>query len=318
MCIDISVVIPCLNEKDTIAEVISAVASELGNNHFAYEIIVVDNGSTDGSDSIAKKRNAAVLSSSSRTVAGVRNTGVDVAKGKFLVFLDADVVVQPSWGKTLRDAYQDLIKFPNKITGSNCSVPGNINPLLASWYQGISTDTRDTHLGTGHMIVTAEIFRRLGGFNKDLVTGEDYDFCVRAKKIGVSVVNNPRLLACHLGYPADLLSFARREIWHGLGDCRSFRAIADSRIALCGILFLLINIAMCLYLFINMNIFVMLLSILIAISISVNYIKFGFGNCSSFVKRIIVSYIYLFCRGLSFPYYMYMKHRDINQAFLVL
>lgn len=307
MEIDISVVIPCLNEKETIAEVIIAAARELDKSNFRYEIIVVDNGSTDGSDAIAKNLNTTVLSSSSKTVAGVRNMGADLAKGKLLVFLDADVVVQSNWGQTLQEIYQDMIRPDNTITGSHCSVPGNIKPLLSSWYKGISTDTRDTHLGAGHMVVSIGTFKNLGGFNADLVTGEDYDFCYRAKKMGVAVVSNLRLVACHLGYPTNLWGFARREIWHGEGDCGSLKSILSSSVALCGVIFLLINIFIILSLFINFKIFLVLLSILTVMTIFINYYKFGFGGFRDFFYRNIISYVYLLSRGLSLPFSILRK-----------
>lgn len=301
MEIDISVVIPCLNERQNIETVLSSLDNELQQGGFTYEIIVVDNGSTDGSVEIAKTYNATVLFSSSTTVAGVRNLGAEKANGKTLVFVDADVVVQPSWGKTLRHIFQNTNNLRNMITGSNCSVPDNIKPLLYSWYKGISSDVRNTHLGTGHMIVSKDCFNKIGGFNTDLVSGEDYDFCLRGKKKGVPVISDPRLVACHLGYPAKIYGFIKREIWHGASDYRSWKSIINSKVAICGIIFLIINILMLIALFVNIMTFFILMILLIAIIIYVNFYKFGFGGLSEFSKRSIVSYIYLLCRGLSFP-----------------
>jgi len=301
MDLEVSVVIPCKNEKETIAEVIIAVARALQQGGFRYEIIVVDNGSTDGSDKIAKNINVNVIYSSARTVAGVRNMGVYVARGKLLVFLDADVVVQGFWGQTLRVVYEDMMKFDNMITGSQCTVPGNIKPLLASWYIAISSDTRDTHLGTGHMIVSADTFNRVGGFNEELVTGEDYDFCFRAKTLGINVVSNQQMVACHYGYPPKLAEFCRREVWHGEGDCANFKTIINSNVALCGMVIVLLNIIMLLSLIVRIQIFLLCLTTVLIISFSVSIYKFGFDGFKNLYYRSIISYIYLFCRGLSLP-----------------
>jgi hypothetical protein len=220
-------------------------------------------------------------------------------------------VVQPTWGITLRSIYENMVKSDNIITGSHPTVPYDIKPLLGSWYKGISADIRDTHLGTGHMVVSLSNFRLIGGFNNRLVTGEDYDFCLRAKKYGVYVVSNQQLIACHLGYPTNLFGFAKREIWHGEGDCVSLESVLGSRVAMCGIFFVLLNMLMVVSLLFNACIFVIFLLILILIIFSVNKFKFGYSNMREFIYRSVVAYVYLFSRGLSVPITIFKKYRNI-------
>jgi glycosyltransferase involved in cell wall biosynthesis len=312
MELDISVIIPCLNEKDSIGNVIASVVRELQENNFTYEIIVVDNGSHDGSDAIAKNLNSLVLFTRGGTIGRLRNIGANIAKGRLLVFLDADVVVKSPWGKILSTIYQDMITKNNSITGSHPLAPDNIKPLLASWYKGISNDFRNTHLGSGHMIVSTNTYRKIGGFDESLVSGEDYDFCFRAKKIGISVINKPDMVVCHLGYPKTIIEFIKREIWHGEGDFKSFKSILHSRVALCGIVFILGHILLPISFYLYINLFMVLLSIIIVMTLITNIYKFRFDDTRSFIYRSIISYVYLFSRGLSFLFFIYKRLCNIS------
>jgi glycosyltransferase involved in cell wall biosynthesis len=83
----ISVVIPCYNHGEFLANAIESV----NNQDYPYkEIIVVDDGSTDNSKKIAKKYNVQYVYQPNQGLAAARNTGIENSKGDFLVFLDAD------------------------------------------------------------------------------------------------------------------------------------------------------------------------------------------------------------------------------------
>ena len=295
----VSVIIPCFNEIDTISLVITSVYQVLREANFCFEIIVVDNGSTDGSDTAAKNNRATVIYSGASTISGVRNMGVISSSGEILVFLDADIIVQQHWGQALRAVYNCIVENDNFITGSHPHVPNKIRPMLFSWYKCISEDLRNTHLGSGHMIVSRETFNKLGGFDESLVTGEDYDFCQRAKKNNVSVITNTELVVYHLGYPNNMIEFMKREIWHGRGDCTTFSKFISSKVSMCGAVLLLLNLLLVPTLFYDVTYFVGIIIILFVMAISVNLYKFGIGDYSSLLNRSIVSYVYLLSRGLS-------------------
>ena len=310
---EISVIIPCLNEVNTIGNVISAASNELTQAGFAYEVIVVDNGSTDGSDHVAKSHGANVIHSEARTIAGVRNAGVETASGQVLVFLDADIVVQPNWGQGLRTEYARMMEDDNFITGSPAHVPDNIQPLLYSWYKALSDNVRDTHRGTGHMIVSRNTFDKVGGFDQHFITNEDFNFCTQAKKQGIIIDSNLEMKVFHYGYPNSLIGFARREIWHGLGDCKNWKSRLRSPVFWCGTLFLLLNSIMILFLFIYLPLFFILFAISMLIAAGMNFYKFGYENIRGFFFRTIVSYLYLISRGLSFFVYIFKKY-SLNKS----
>jgi len=89
-----SVIIPCHNGARTVA---AAVRSALGQSHPPHEVIVVDDGSTDGSGDVARGAGAWVGESAARSSGGSRNVGIKAGSGDALAFLDCDSVVSPNW-----------------------------------------------------------------------------------------------------------------------------------------------------------------------------------------------------------------------------
>lgn len=99
----ISVIIPLYNKEATIRETIESV---LGQNHVDFEIIVVDDGSTDSSAEIVKSIEDSRIKYFYKKNAGVsaaRNSGVQIASGNYILFLDADDILIPDALKLLYD-----------------------------------------------------------------------------------------------------------------------------------------------------------------------------------------------------------------------
>jgi len=90
----VSVIIPLYNKAEFIAECIESV---LGQTYWGFEIVVVNDGSTDGSELIAAKYPVTVLNLSNRGVSGARNAGVLNSSGEFLLPLDADDKLHPEY-----------------------------------------------------------------------------------------------------------------------------------------------------------------------------------------------------------------------------
>jgi len=304
---DISVIIPCFNESKTIANVIGCVCREFDAIDVNYELIVVDNNSSDGSDIIAKKNGAIVFYSDSKTVAGVRNDGASISNGKVLIFLDADIEVGVGWGLGVFNVCKDILKNENAIYGSHPCVPDSVHPILYFWYQGISKDARNTHLGTGHMIVSRMIFSIIGGFDINLVTGEDFDFCRRAKEKNISIISIPQLEVFHHGYPESFMAFVKREVWHGLGDCTGVKSFFKSKVSVASSVFLMLHFIFLLFLFFDIKISLLSFLGIFSVIFSVSFYKFGFDDFKSFACVNITAYFYLLGRGVSPLYRLVSK-----------
>jgi glycosyltransferase involved in cell wall biosynthesis len=88
--IELSVVMPCLNEAETLAVCVDKALAALAENHIAGEVIVADNGSTDGSQSIAIEHGARVVPVPLRGYGAALNAGIRAARGKYVLMADAD------------------------------------------------------------------------------------------------------------------------------------------------------------------------------------------------------------------------------------
>ncbi|WP_298229665.1 glycosyltransferase family A protein [Gryllotalpicola sp.] len=101
----LSVVIPALNEADVIGECIAAL---LAQQQPVDEIIVVDNGSTDATASIASGfPGVDVVRESTPGIVAARTRGFAAATGDIIARIDADTVVDPGWAEAIRTAFAD-------------------------------------------------------------------------------------------------------------------------------------------------------------------------------------------------------------------
>src|SRR5262245_54183980 len=88
----VSVVIPCYNQARYLSDAVSSVRQQ---THRPIECIVVDDGSTDGTSDVAVELGALVVRQTNNGVSAARNAGLRIARGDFIVFLDADDVLLP-------------------------------------------------------------------------------------------------------------------------------------------------------------------------------------------------------------------------------
>ena len=87
----VSVVIPCLDEAETIAECVTTARAVLDENGINGEVIVVDNGSTDGSGHLAREAGATVIDEPRRGYGSAYLAGLAAAHGDYIVMVDADL-----------------------------------------------------------------------------------------------------------------------------------------------------------------------------------------------------------------------------------
>ena len=188
------------------------------------EVVVVDNGSTDGSADVARRLGALVIESGSSCVAELRNTGAAQSAGEMLAFVDADHEISAAWVR----AAMETLRAPNvAATGALCYAP-----IDGTWVQrtygqlrGLPTGTRDVEwLGSGNLVVRRTVFQAIGGFDTSLVTCEDVDLCNRIRTAGFRIVSNADMKNVHYGDPATLRELFKGELWRGRDNLKvSFR-----------------------------------------------------------------------------------------------
>jgi glycosyltransferase involved in cell wall biosynthesis len=117
--VELSVVMPCLNEAETLPECIAKVQRVLYQHRIAGEIIVADNGSTDGSSDIAARMGVRVVRVKDKGYGNALRGGTASARGKYVITVDADnshdLAEIPTFLNKLQSGY-DLV-IGNRFTG---------------------------------------------------------------------------------------------------------------------------------------------------------------------------------------------------------
>jgi glycosyltransferase involved in cell wall biosynthesis len=150
----VSVVIPCLNEAETIAECVTRARATLDQAGLAGEVIVVDNGSTDRSGELARAAGAEVVDEPRRGYGSAYLAGLAAARGAYIVMVDADLTYD--FGEIPRFV-SELENGGQLVVGNRMSdiEPGAMpllsrlgNPILSGFLNALHrTNIRDAHCG---------------------------------------------------------------------------------------------------------------------------------------------------------------------------
>jgi glycosyltransferase involved in cell wall biosynthesis len=133
---EVSIIMPCLNEADTLAACIGKARRALNEQNISGEIIVADNGSTDGSQAIARKLGARVINVREKGYGSALMGGIVTARGKFIIMGDADdsydFLETPKFVKKLREGF-DIVQGCRLSSGGGTVKPGAMPFLHRVW-----------------------------------------------------------------------------------------------------------------------------------------------------------------------------------------
>lgn len=133
--VEVSVVMPCLNEADTVATCVRKARKALDQAGIAGEIVIADNGSTDGSVELATQAGARVVHVRDRGYGAALIGGINAAVGRFVIMGDADDSYDfgelPKFVASLREGH-DLVQGCRLSSGGGQVLPGAM-PVLHRW-----------------------------------------------------------------------------------------------------------------------------------------------------------------------------------------
>ena len=187
----ISLIIPAYNEEALLAGTLRALKASADATGVPYEIIVVDDGSTDRTAAIARAEGARVVTVALRNIGATRNAGAKAATGELLIFVDADTMVP---AEALAGA---VAAFRGGAVGGGAGARQDSNdpwwgPAVfgfASWLM------RTARWAAGcFMFVRADAFRRAGGFDERYFASEEIHLSRTLKKHGRFVILRARVI----------------------------------------------------------------------------------------------------------------------------
>ena len=230
-CAMLSFIVPAYNEEHELPRALASIRAAAEASGQSFEIIVVDDASTDATAEMGRDAGAIVVPVHYRHIAAVRNAGARVSQGDVLFFVDADTAI---WPAHVTGALAALAAgcagggAPIVMEGSVPKWGPFFIRLFSTLYFTIS------NLGAGaFLFTTRENFQAVGGFDEQFYAGEEIYFTMALKKLGrfrllpEPIITSGRKLRMHsaghllrrtfvllIGGKRVVRSRARLDIWY--------------------------------------------------------------------------------------------------------
>lgn len=177
----LSFIIPAHNEELELSSTLAAIDSAVSSANQPYEIIVVDDASTDATPEIAAHAGAKVIRINRRQIAAARNAGGCAAQGEYLLFIDADTRIKQAHVTGALAALEAGYAGGSARVAMDGSIPiwGHILlRVFSTLYFGLN-------LGAGaFLFTTRRNFEAIGRFDEQYFAGEEVYFTFALKKLG--------------------------------------------------------------------------------------------------------------------------------------
>ena len=196
----VTVVVPVRNGARSLGRLLDAlVAQDLDE---PWSVVVVDNGSTDETASVAARHPLRPLVVPEARVGSyaARNAGIAASSEPVLAFTDGDCAPRPGW---LR-AGLEAVRSGADLVGGEINQVLSDRPSAAERYDARhylnqqETIERSGHAATANLFVRRAVFDDIGPFDADLLSGGDLELCFRARRAGHSLVYEPQAIVDHL------------------------------------------------------------------------------------------------------------------------
>src|SRR6266516_1881512 len=177
----ISFIVPAYNEELELSSTIAAICVAVSGADQAYEIIVVDDASTDATAKVATAAGARVVSSNQRHIAAARNAGARAAHGENLFFVDADTRINRT------HIVEEITALKAGYAGGSARVVmDGFMPLWGRIFVRVfCTLYFGLNLGAGaFLFTTRRNFDAIGGFDEQYFIGEEVYFSLALRKLG--------------------------------------------------------------------------------------------------------------------------------------
>ena len=226
----VTIVVCTFNRADPLREAVASLRALQTGGRFTYEVLIVDNASTDHTPQVAADLSAAAgapvrrIVESRKGVASARNRGVREARGEWIAFFDDDQLADPRWLAELLDLAE---RKSLRCTGGavHLRLPGGCRRDLAGMCRVLLGETRGMPRempynrrqapGAGNLLLHKTVFDEVGLFDESLTSGgEDTDLFRRIRAARIDAWYTPAAIVHHI-IPAQRLE-SRQLRWTAL------------------------------------------------------------------------------------------------------
>lgn len=209
----ISVIVPCFNQGTYLAEAISS-ALHQRDADFSLELIVVNDGSTDHTQHVAEQfsTDVVLINQTNQGMCAARNAGLAIARGEWIIFLDADDVLLPGTFARFRDALKTHPEV-DVIYGGAELMDASGQRMQTVLPSDLSSNSLEQLLSAnriatpGALCIQRELCRKVGPFDPGVNLAADWDYWIRSALLGASFV---KINAAVVGYRQHASSNSRR------------------------------------------------------------------------------------------------------------
>jgi glycosyltransferase involved in cell wall biosynthesis len=217
----ISIIIPMYNAEKNIIPLLDSLDLQTLQG---FELIIVDDGSTDRSKDLVEKNKSryhyplSLIMQQNAGPAKARNVGVENAKGDIVIFLDSDCITPPNW-------IEEMVRpLTGDVAGCNSGYQTKNSESIVARYVGYEIARRHERLNKNNIDTVGsysasfikEIFLQAGGFDAGYRTasGEDFDLSFNIHKLGYRLVFTDKTFVFHY-HPDTLYKFLKQQFYRG-------------------------------------------------------------------------------------------------------
>jgi len=211
-----SIIVPVYNGAKTLDACLTALSAQAVEKD-RHEVIVVDDGSTDGSAEVAARYEVTVIRQEHAQAASARNRGAQQAHGEILLLTDADCEPSPDWAEQMLAPFADP-----EVAGVRGFYRTRQRSVVARFAQAEYEEKYDRlrradqvdFVDTYSAAYRRDLFLECGGFNPEFLLDEDQELSYRLATMGCKLVSAPAAVVYHR-HPTGVWWYARRKLQLG-------------------------------------------------------------------------------------------------------
>ena len=216
----VSFIIPHKGRVDLLSKTLESILMQDFDRKQIEIILVTQEPALDLHEIVSKIDLKTIYCSSQETIAVLRNKGAEVAAGKYLAFIDADISLSSNWIETV---LEELMAKSNRVLVSTKVACGDSPTSVEKIWLRINNEKIDKAVDSLHarnLFLSKKVFKKTGGFPEELTTCEDTYFTNKLSQMG-EVYITPRAFHEHLGEDKTYSELFVKEIWRSQSNLHS-------------------------------------------------------------------------------------------------